>query len=461
MALTIASTEDLEIMGPSYGGITIDGGGTLELIDVEDTSLGLENLTLADGSSEGGGALFADDSEIGIFNCTFTNNGAAEGGAILIGFSIADIVNCTFTGNSAFAGGAVFVVEAEVGITNCTFSGNSAEDGADIVTEPSGSGVNNSIFANSISGGNCDGVGDDGYNISDDDSCGFSGTSVNNSTTLNLDPLGLQNNGGPTQTIALESGSQAIDFVPIASCVDAFDNPVTDDQRLFTRPDDGENVCDVGAYESGAVAPIVLAPKSERVQIARSGSANSDMVNMAFTFTINGDPDCDADEDALNSGINVSLFGSTCADIPANGLELSLSPFVVSTVNHQSYGTLFQSFPPEDSLGPDVCAPNSGRVVRGMDAEPRGGWPRYLGPGTWRQQSVRPGIDGYRRRPGRMLRHHECDRRQSDSDARTPCAARSEALGATTARFIYPNCYQRYTVLRKIAGEVSMTSRLL
>ena len=175
----------------------------------------------------------------------------------------------------------------------------------------------------------------------------MSGTSVNNSTTLNLDPLALQNNGGPTQTIALESGSHAIDFILIASCVDAFDDPVTTDQRLSTRPDDGESVCDVGAYESGAVAPIVLAPKSERVQIARSSTANSDMVNMAFTFTINGDPDCDADDDALNSGINVSLFGSTCADIPASGLELSLSPFVVRTVNHQSYGTLFQSFPPE------------------------------------------------------------------------------------------------------------------
>ncbi|MFZ0677580.1 choice-of-anchor Q domain-containing protein [Candidatus Binatus sp.] len=116
----------------------------------------------------------------------------------------------------------------------------------------------------------------------------MSGTSVNNSTTLNLDPLALQNNGGPTQTIALESGSHAIDFILIASCVDAFDDPVTTDQRLSTRPDDGESVCDVGAYESGAVAPIVLAPKSERVQIARSSTANSDMVNMAFTFTING-----------------------------------------------------------------------------------------------------------------------------------------------------------------------------
>jgi len=61
------------------------------------------------------------------------------------------------------------------GITNCTFSGNSAAVGADIVTEPSASVVNNSIFANSSSGGNCDGIGDDGYNISDD---GFRGTSV-------------------------------------------------------------------------------------------------------------------------------------------------------------------------------------------------------------------------------------------------------------------------------------------
>jgi hypothetical protein len=197
----------------------------------------------------------------------------------------------------------------------------------------------------------------------------------------------LQNNGGPTQTIALESGSQAIDFVPIASCVDAFDNPVADDQRLFTRPDDGESVCDVGVYESGAVAPIVLAPKSERVQIARSSIANSDMVNMAFTFTIKGDPDCDADEDALNSGINVSLFGSTCR-YPCHR---------TATISQSVRGAYRQS--PElrnalpivsagDGLGPDVCAPNSERVVRGMDAEPRGGRRRYVSAGSLRQQSV-------------------------------------------------------------------------
>ena len=52
--------------------------------------------------------------------------------------------------------------------------------------------------------GNCAGIAsppvtDENYNISVDDSCGFTaGSSLNNVTAaeLNLDPLGLQNNGG-------------------------------------------------------------------------------------------------------------------------------------------------------------------------------------------------------------------------------------------------------------------------
>ena len=85
---------------------------------------------------------------------------------------------------------------------------------------------------------------------------------------------------------------------------------------------------------------------SERVQIARSSTANSDHVNIGLTFTENGDPDCDlgvgADEDALNDGIIVALFQGTCAGIPANGLITNLDTFNVHTVNHQQYGTLFQ-----------------------------------------------------------------------------------------------------------------------
>ena len=357
--LTLNNTgEFLEIVGPTFGcagpgpcGITIEGNHNIELIDAENTDLTLKNLTLADGFAEtGGGALFISSGTVSVENCFFAGNEAFEGGAIAIEGALVVLLNNTFSEDLAVVGGGIFDAgESLVIVTNDTFSGNEAVDGADIASESGGIGVNSSIFANSISGGNCastTSIGDDGYNISDDDSCGFVSPSVNNSTALNLDPLGFQNNGGPTQTVKLESASQAIDFVPIASCLTFGVFHVTNDQRLFTRPDDGESFCDAGAYEAGAAAPIALAPKSERVQIARSSAMNSDQVNMAFTFVYNGDPDCDiptgGDEDALNSGVGVALFGGTCAALPTSGLILYLDPFQVHKVNREQYGTLFQ-----------------------------------------------------------------------------------------------------------------------
>ena len=58
----------------------------------------------------------------------------------------------------------------------------------------------------------------------------------------------LQDNGGPTQTHALNAGSVAIDLIPAAQCVDADDNPLTVDQRGELRP--GGMLCDAGAFEA-------------------------------------------------------------------------------------------------------------------------------------------------------------------------------------------------------------------
>jgi len=194
-------------------------------------------------------------------------------------------------------------------------------------------------------------VTDENYNISVDNSCAFTaGSSLNNVTAaeLALDPLGLQNNGGPSETVALESGSDAIDRIPVANCTeqDSHSTPLGTDQRLFSRPDPlNLNTCDSGAYEFGALGPYTL--NAEKVQIARSSTLNSDMVNIGVTFTANGDPDCDlgvgGDEDALNDGVGIGLFQGTCATLPFNGLFLDLVPFQVHTVNHQQYGTLFVS----------------------------------------------------------------------------------------------------------------------
>jgi predicted outer membrane repeat protein len=59
----------------------------------------------------------------------------------------------------------------------------------------------------------------------------------------------LQNNGGPTSTMALLPGSVAIDRVPEAMCVDAEGLPLTTDQRGKPRPETGGDSCDVGAFE--------------------------------------------------------------------------------------------------------------------------------------------------------------------------------------------------------------------
>ena len=56
---------------------------------------------------------------------------------------------------------------------------------------------------------------------------------------LKLGPL--QDNGGPTMTHALLSGSVAIDVIPADMC------EVDEDQRGEPRP--GGTMCDVGAFE--------------------------------------------------------------------------------------------------------------------------------------------------------------------------------------------------------------------
>ena len=77
----------LAIIGPTVGGITISGGNTQQIIDIEAGSLTLENLTLADGfAADSGGAISDEGTDLTIENCTFTGNNAGTGGAINLRF---------------------------------------------------------------------------------------------------------------------------------------------------------------------------------------------------------------------------------------------------------------------------------------------------------------------------------------------------------------------------------------
>ncbi len=217
-----------------------------------DATLSLNDLTLDGGN---GGAII-DAGTLTVTNSTFSGNSGTDGGAIHSnagGSGALTVTNSTFSGNSAteFGGAIDNAGSNSMTVTDCTFSANSAlVDGSNIYSAGGTVTVINSILSTSSSN-NCLGITDGGYNISynssgSDTSCGFTGTSVNN-VNPRLDPSGLENNGGPTETIALQAGSPAIAAVLPASCT------VSTDQRGDPRPAAGQTNCDIGAFESGTV----------------------------------------------------------------------------------------------------------------------------------------------------------------------------------------------------------------
>ena len=121
--------------------------------------------------------------------------------------------------------------------------------GASVANQTNGTlRLRNSILATVSTNSNGWGViMDGGYNLSSDASVALdSGTSFSSADPLLAPPA---NNGGPTLTLALLTGSPAID-------AGAAEGAPVNDQRAFCRPA-GAGV-DIGAYESGAVEPLRL-----------------------------------------------------------------------------------------------------------------------------------------------------------------------------------------------------------
>jgi predicted outer membrane repeat protein len=138
-------------------------------------------------------------------------------------------------------------------ISNSTFSGNSATSGGGIYNNGTAT-LQNTIVASS--GGNCGGstVTSDGYNLSSDNTCNLGGPGDLNNINPKIGPL--QNNGGTTQTMALLTGSPAIDAGNPNGCTDGKGNLLTTDQRGMPRPDSEDTRgCDMGAYESQSDQP--------------------------------------------------------------------------------------------------------------------------------------------------------------------------------------------------------------
>ena len=179
---------------------------------------------------------------LNITNSTFYNNRLLNTSAI------------PSSGNSA---GAVRSA-SELTITHSTFSDNdsgisglNAAAGAVTITHGTATLTNN-IFANS-SGPDCairveiTGLTSTG-NLIENNNVEFGGCGTPlSSDDPNLGPL--QDNGGPTLTMALNAGSQAIDA--LGTCV------IAADQRGVPRPQVSGGMCDLGAYELDNIPPTI------------------------------------------------------------------------------------------------------------------------------------------------------------------------------------------------------------
>jgi hypothetical protein len=239
-------------------------------------ALTITHSTLSANHAQGGAGLFNEAGGVltvthstlsanrsrGDFNGS-THNGA--GGGIFNG-GVLTVTHSTLSANLASFGGGIGNTSTAT-VTHSTLSGNRGSGG--------GGGIYNGIFflndfpsaaaltlthtivAASTRGGECVNAGTltvGGVNLVQDGSC--------DPTALTgdplLDPAGLQENGGPTPTIALCTGvdaptvgcpgvSPALDGIPVEECTDAEGTPVLTDQRDGARPQGA--ACDLGAYE--------------------------------------------------------------------------------------------------------------------------------------------------------------------------------------------------------------------
>ena len=254
------------------GGLCTDGTGAAVL----------SNCTVSnDSAAQGGGICVVpgstvtltnctldNDSDSGLLNegtatvtaCTFSNDSALQGGG-MENEGPATLTNCTFSNDSATStvsgGGGIWNAGgAPITLTDCTLANNTAVHGSGGGIWNAGGG--NLILTNTIVAENTAAVsGPDIFgtvNTADHDLIGngsggtiitnLGGNLVGGGSKPVIDPrLGpLQNNGGPTQTLALLADSPAVGHANNAKA------PAID-QRGATRINEPGETTDIGAFE--------------------------------------------------------------------------------------------------------------------------------------------------------------------------------------------------------------------
>jgi hypothetical protein len=239
---TLEVPKNVTIEGPADKGITLSGGNKAGVLHVHEGAT-LVNLTITEGKAfvTGGGILA--EGKLVLDHTTVAGNEAGVSGGI--SGDVITLTNSTVTNNVALAdngfgvaGGILYNGAGGLTLINSVVSNNSPNGISRRGSFPSGIVVtlDNSIISKN-GAQSCiekEGVSFTGRNISSDKTCGTSALNL-----LVADPLlgPLADNGGPTQTRALDRNSPAINATDCGT--------ITVDQRYVPR----DSKCDIGAFE--------------------------------------------------------------------------------------------------------------------------------------------------------------------------------------------------------------------
>jgi hypothetical protein len=287
---TLDINQNLTIDGAGSG-ITVSGGGMNRVFMIEaGVAADVNALTITGGVTPlvfVGGGIYNKGS-LSLSNSTLTGNAAGDGGGILnAGTGTMTMSGDTVNNNTAKSFGGGIDNAGTLTIINCTIAANTANQGGGIINIGVLNMDNSTVASNTVTGSGANGggiwTGGAGSHLSLLNTIVFnpnSGAATQNdvlgtidqaqgdlfgslvnipspgdlgSNQINNPLLGpLQNNGGPTATMALLSHSPAIGAGAGASLIPGLSVPALD-QRGDPRP---ANSIDIGAFQHEQAPPL-------------------------------------------------------------------------------------------------------------------------------------------------------------------------------------------------------------
>jgi hypothetical protein len=211
------TVNDCTVSGNSILGKNIAGGGI-----ANEGTLTVNNCTISGNSVGGGmndvGGGIENEGTLMVSNCTLSGNSALIGGGIHNGGTLT-ISNCTLWDNTASASAGGIQNQGTLTVNNCTLSDNVSSSGAALLNNKTLT-LNNSIVAHNTGGDVANSATLQGsFNLIETPVTNSGTNSLTHTLTGDpqLDTTGLQDYGGPTQTIKLlptSPAAQAGTFIP-------------------------------------------------------------------------------------------------------------------------------------------------------------------------------------------------------------------------------------------------------